>query len=106
MAALVLLMPFGAYKIGGEVANISTENLGLLASITLALVYVRLGGCFRRHNVLLLWAAVFLRVSGLSAALDAIKPSGHVWFMVPFLGSIVIFSMFGILGRVRVGVGW
>ena len=104
MVALVLLMPFGAYKIGGEVANISTDNVALLASFTLTLVYVGLGGRFRRHNMLPLWGALFFLVIELIATMDAINPSGHIRFMVPLLGSIVIFSMFVIFGRDRVVV--
>ena len=101
MVALVLLQPFGAYKIGGEVANLSTDNMALLASFTLTLVYVGLGGHFRRHNMLPLWSVIFFLVIELIATLDAVNPSGHLRFMAPLLGSIVIFSMFVIFGRDR-----
>ncbi|MBI1735078.1 MAG: O-antigen ligase family protein [Candidatus Rokubacteria bacterium] len=101
MVALVLLMPFGAYKIGGEVANLSTDNMALLASFTLTIVYVALGGRFRRHNMLPLWIAGFFLVIELIATLDAVNPGGHLRFMVPLLGSIVIFTLFVVFGRDR-----
>jgi O-antigen ligase len=99
MVLLVLLMPFGAYKIGGEVVNVSTDNVALVLAFTLTLVYLALGGRFPRHAALPLWIALFFLALEMIATIDAINPAGHVRFLVPLLGSIVIFAMFVIFMR-------